>query len=362
MEVLRVRNVHEALPRAVQLLSQRGVTQPSRNGDVLRLLKPVATVYERPCERVEFHPWRDGNPFFHFYESLWMLAGRRDVAPLARYAKQMEQYSDDGFTLNAAYGDRWRNAVRYSERVDQLPTICDALRADPNSRQQVLQIWDHRLDLGTQTRDHACNLSATFQVQDERLNMVVFCRSNDVVWGAYGANAVHFSVLQEYVARRSGYSVGTYTQVSVNWHVYVDIYEKMSTKMMTAGVGSANPYVDYVQALSPLLITVEPYPIADDGTDFERWDLNCRCFVTKDGRLPQNTARIDYLPFFRDVAWPIVAAHDLYRDSTANAETMRSVGTRLWDLIYKTLDECQANDWRLACKMWLMRRQARTHR
>lgn len=362
MQILRVRNVHEAIPRAMQLLGKDGVRQPSRNGEVLRLVEPVATVYERPRERVEFHPWRDSNPFLHLYESLWMLAGRRDVAPLARYAKQMEQYSDDGETLNAAYGYRWRHARDWHgtglrSDVDQLPIICDALRADPTSRQQVLQIWDHRLDLDTQTKDHACNLTATFQVQDGYLNMVVFCRSNDAIWGCYGANAVHFSVLQEYVSRRAGFDVGTYTQISVNWHAYVAVYDSMRAKMVKSDDWRlANPY-DHQAGTFFNEQWVAPYPLAEISTDFVKWDLDCRCFVTDDGRLSRNTVRVNYLPFFRDVAWPIVAAHDLYKDGVYVSP--RGDKKTPWDEIYATLDECQASDWRLACRSWMKRRQVR---
>ena len=78
MKVIRARNVHEALPEAVRYLALYGVEAESRNGKVLLAPEPVTTVYERPKERVLFWPQRDANPFFHFYEGLWMLD-----APLA---------------------------------------------------------------------------------------------------------------------------------------------------------------------------------------------------------------------------------------------------------------------------------------
>lgn len=353
MQVLSARNVHEALPRGLKMIMSRGVRQESRNGPVMRVPEPVTTVYEKPCERVEFHPWRDANPFFHFYESLWMLAGREDVRPLTRYVGRMASFSDDDEKFNAAYGHRWRHALRCEHGnadhvgryvTDQLPIICDALRKNPDDRQQVLQIWDHRLDLGTQTKDHACNLTATFQIVDSRMNMVVFCRSNDAVWGAYGANAVHFSMLLEYVARRTGCGVGTYSQVSVNLHAYVDNPVVQLEREWCDAIGGANPYVDgrFMDPSTP----IASYPIAEVGTDFARWDLDCRCFVTADGQAPTVTARRDYLPFFRDVAWPIVQAHDLYK-AGAIGEAISVVG------------ECAAPDWRLACTNWLLRRQSR---
>src|ERR1041385_2620797 len=103
MHTLYVRNVHEALPRAIEHLLSEGIERDSRNGPVLMTEYPVTTVYTLPCERVLFHPQRDANPFFHLYEALWMIAGRRDLKPLLRYARNMGNYSDDGETLHGAY-------------------------------------------------------------------------------------------------------------------------------------------------------------------------------------------------------------------------------------------------------------------
>lgn len=347
MRVLKVRNVHEALPTAMNLLFKEGIRGKSRNGDVIRHPDAVATVYTAPTERVEFHPWRDSNPFFHFYESLWMLAGRNDVAPVARYVERMRGFSDDGDTFNAAYGARWRKAWLGIglPAVDQLKTIGDALRANPDDRQQVLQIWDHRRDLGTVTKDHACNISATMQVFDGHLDVAMFCRSNDVIWGAYGANAVHMSMMHEYVARRAGCSVGRYTQISVNWHAYVDVYERMLEVATTFDAPlTENPYCTgrFLDATTPVI----PYPIAEPGVDLDKWDSDCRSFVTTDGLLPRYLPQDQYLPFFRDVAFPIVQAHDLHKVG-ATGEAISA------------LQECQATDWRLACTNWLRRRQNR---
>src|SRR5690349_8491532 len=134
MHVINARNVNYALAEGIHHLSEVGVKRESRNGPVMMAPTPVTTVYERPLERVLFWMERDANPYFHLYESLWMLAGRHDVAPLVRYDKQMQEYSDDGKILHAAYGHRWRKAFD----VDQLELIARALKANPNDRRQVL--------------------------------------------------------------------------------------------------------------------------------------------------------------------------------------------------------------------------------
>ena len=224
MRVISVRNVHQAYPEAIRLLKEEGISQDSRNGPVIVAPFPVTTVYSHPWERVIFWPQRDANPFLHLYESLWMLAGRNDLAPLLRFTKQFAEYSDNGETLHDAYGYRWKRAFG----IDQLELIVLRLQSNPKDRRCVLQMWDVHADLGAFGKAVPCNLVVTFQRDWQgKLDMVVFNRSNDIIWGAYGANAVHFSMLQEYMALKIGCPMGTYHQVSVNWHAYKSVFEKM---------------------------------------------------------------------------------------------------------------------------------------
>ena len=200
MHVLRVRNVHAALPEAISLLHHYGKQQETRNGTALVCSHPVTTMYMQPEERVLFWPERDANPFFHFYEGLWMLGGRNDVASLTRFVKRMSEFSDNGTTFHGAYGHRWRKHFG----LDQLQMIISHFRNDPLCRRQVLQMWDPRCDLVLPGKDIPCNLEAHFLVRDSQLDMLVSNRSNDIIWGTYGANAVHFSMLQEFVAAAVG--------------------------------------------------------------------------------------------------------------------------------------------------------------
>lgn len=357
MRVLHVRNVHHALTLALKLLEKEGVRRDSRNGPVVMSPVPVTTVYERPRERVMFHPWRDANPFFHFYESLWMLAGRNDVKSLTRYVDRMKSFSDNGQHFNAAYGFRWRQSRGDLKRVDyddysynprdQLRDIIARLKSSRDDRRCVLQIWDHEYDLrapgDTQTKDSACNVAATFQVGvDGRLDMSLFCRSNDVIWGAYGANAVHFSMLQEYVASFVGVPVGTLTQISVNWHAYEDVLKSTVAKWKDQDPSRTYHHERY-------MAQVEPYPLVMNTT-MEEWDLECHHFTDFDGvRPPGGRDQFDEL-FFRNVAWPIVAAHDAYRDLQDEER---------FDYALEQLSKCEASDWRIACQDWLKRRQAK---
>lgn len=213
-------NVNDAYHGGLWKMRIMGEGADSRNGRVLRFNYPVATTYLHPEERMLLDPKRDANPFFHIFESIWMLAGRNDVAFVKQFNSNIGQFSDDSVAFHGAYGFRWRE--QFGE--DQLVWIIEHLRKNPTSRRAVLQMYDPVADQW-QKDDEApldipCNTAAYFGLHGGRLNMTVTNRSNDMIWGCYGANVVHFSMLQEFVARALGAGVGTYTQFSNDLHIY----------------------------------------------------------------------------------------------------------------------------------------------
>lgn len=346
MNIIKVRNVHRALPLALQCLHDVGTPRPSRNGPVT-MVENVCTEYTHPCERVIFWPERDANPFFHFFESLWMLGGRNDVASVSRFAENMSNYTDDGKTFHGAYGYRWRH------QMDQLKDIGSILQRDRNDRRCVLQMWDSMQDLGHDGKDVPCNVTATLQVGlDGRLNLTVLCRSNDIVWGAYGANAVQFSTMLEYVAIRAGLQVGTYHQVSVNWHGYATTFSPLYDKMLISASQAQDADKTWTGTLdslmeldSPYEVLVRPYPLAQEGTDMDQWDLDLQRLLRANGRCPTEGRWCD--PFFTDVAIPLLQAHDIYKEQK---------GTARYVLALSAVNRIAADDWRLACSEWISRR------
>lgn len=211
------RNHNQLAPRVYHDLAQQGIAMSSRNGAVLRLPGVTTLWVSRPWECVNFSPVRDCNPFFHLMEALAMLGSFNSVRFLSYFAKNMASFSDDGERFNAFYGERLR-----STWGDQLTKIVEELRANPESRQCVAQIWDVR-DLWAHTKDKACNTQLMFSINHlGQLEMTSINRSNDAVWGILsGANVVHLAFFQELVALGVGRPMGPWTHVSNNLHVYM---------------------------------------------------------------------------------------------------------------------------------------------
>jgi thymidylate synthase len=328
MNVLEARNVEHAFHSGMFLLRDHGHLRPSRNGDVLVMDGPVTTTYHRPRERVLLNAARDANPFFHLMESLWMMAGRNDVAYVARLVPNMASFSDDGRFFNGAYGFRWRAFFG----KDQLRKIAEALKANPECRRQVLAMWDGHHDFGLASKDLPCNTHAYFSIDLRgRLDMTVCNRSNDIVWGAYGANAVHFSFLQEVMAAWIGVPVGTYYQMSNNYHGYVSTVEKLLDEADTQPDPSYN------------LGLIEPYPIVN--VPISTWLEDLSIFITAKENV------VGYRdPFFRRVAVPMSMAYRAFKDNK---------GAEKYDKPLEILEQCAATDWRKAGQEWINRRYSK---
>jgi thymidylate synthase len=337
MQVLAVRNAHKALPEAVHMLKHYGSRRSSRNGDALVMSSPVTTVFRRPMERVLFWPERDANPFFHLMESLHMVGGRNDVDFLTRYVRRMADFSDDGTSFHGAYGFRWRKHFDVDGGgrpglPDQLPIIIDRLTRMPEDRRCVLTMWDPVADLGVDSRDLPCNTQIYFgRNASGALDMTVLCRSNDAVLGALGANVVHMSFLQEFMASSIGCEVGRYWQVSNNYHAYVgNDWEK---------VADLDTMIEGYSGLRPCpyeLGEVVPYPIM--SVTRKVWEEDLAIFLAEG---PITGFRE---PFFHQVVTPMHHAHAAYRAKDYAAAL-------------EIIAQCQATDWHQACTEWLLRRR-----
>ncbi len=307
------------------------VSRSSRNGPVLMIDEPVTITYTHPRERVLFNAARDANPFFHLYEALWMLAGRNDVGSVAYYAKNMLNYSDDGRTLNGAYGYRWRrgcdNAL-IQPITDQLDAIVNHLKADPTSRRAVLQMWNVEDDLLKidESRDVCCNLSVMFSIREGHLDMTVTNRSNDMIWGLLGANYVHFTVLLEYLAARLGAEVGRYHHFSNNLHVYESNWEPK--EWLT------EPIVPYPYP-SSLLLVRNPGAFEKELPAFVEMHSGRTDAANLEDRWTE--------PFLSTVAGPMLTAFACHKEKDDHSAFM-------------ALDDLAADDWQIAAELWLKRR------
>lgn len=236
----------------------------SPRGKLIKELRPVSIEYTNPYNRTTFLATRRINPFFQLAESFQIISGINDAKWLSMFNANMINFSDDGKTYNAFYGERlrhWGNnspkGVLSEKALDQLYDVYKRILEDKDTRQAMAAIGNPTFDnyeyLNVEKgKDIACNLYITFKVRNNKLHMVVFNRSNDLHWGAMGANIVQFSTIQETMCswlRNSGkeefnnLELGSYHQIADSLHIYMDSYgADISEKVLK--YYENNPYVE----------------------------------------------------------------------------------------------------------------------
>jgi hypothetical protein len=346
MIATQARNMHDLTKNLLPEFGRIGISEETRNGTVLRLPGVVCAELSSPMENVCLFEARDANPFFHLIEAMAMLVGYNSNTLLSYFASNMNNFSDDGLTYNAFYGSRARTTFG-----DQLLACINMLHKEPNTRRAVVTLVDPA-DLTKETKDAACNLSMVFSIQDEKVCMTTYNRSNDAIWGYLtGANMVHFPFFQLFVANSLGLELGSWTHVSCNMHVYVwnEKYQKLCDSVRTASRDLINPYDAFGLTWSPLFHRPLRKVFEDQMTFLlTRMESNIRHEKFETAQDPSF-----YLPFIGRVVVPMFNAFQVYK---AHKAGLLDHAAALSDCQFWLDKMPEGNDWCFAAKSWLSKR------
>lgn len=226
----RFRTIDDAFVGMLQLLLADGIEVGSRNGATVELAAQAITI-DRPTERLLHTPGRNNNPFAAIAETMWVLAGRNDLAFLTPYLRRAPRYSDDGgHTWRAGYGPR----LRAWHGVDQIAAVRALLDDAPDSRRAVISLFDPAQDY-QDSADIPCNNWLHFLIRDDHLDLNVVARSTDIWFGFSAINAFEWSVLLEMLARWLRVEVGMMTFFTSSLHLYANFTERAYDLLGNAG-------------------------------------------------------------------------------------------------------------------------------
>jgi thymidylate synthase len=190
--------------------------------DDTKALFNVGFTIENPMDNHIDCKQRDWKQSYAEAEWQWYLSGDRNIKKLGElYGKVPEiwkRMADDNGNVNSNYGWQW-------ERNKQLARIIDMLRINPNTRQAALSIYDAK-EMKSYKHDTPCTYAVQFTIVDDKLNMCVTMRSNDL-WYGFCNDQYCFSRLQLLVADELEIRLGTYFHFAHNLHLYNNIIEKL---------------------------------------------------------------------------------------------------------------------------------------
>ena len=168
-------------------------------------------------------------------ELLWYLMGDNSVDFIGKYASMWNRITDDGKTNNSAYG----YIIKYKHGFDQLEKMVELLKTDVHSRRAVININVPNENV-IETKDEMCTVCLQFLVRNNKLNLSVVMRSNDLYFG-FPADVCAFCEWQKYVADKLGLEYGSYTHHAISLHIYERDFDKFN-KILDERIVDEKPF------------------------------------------------------------------------------------------------------------------------
>ena len=228
----RFRNANEAFEYWYQCIEHYGT-----EFDGTKALFNIGFQIDDPKNRVITHEFRNWKVDYAFAEWQWYLTGDPNVKMLeSLYGKVPEiwkRMTNDHGDVNSNYGYQWG-------RHHQLDYTIEKLRRNPNTRQAAISIYDckeHHL----YKNDTPCTYAVQFTIVNNRLNMCVTMRSNDL-WYGFCNDQYCFSQLQELVAEELDIEMGSYYHFAHNLHLYTKNQGKWPRKSNNVAQRKADYY------------------------------------------------------------------------------------------------------------------------
>ena len=156
-----------------------------------------------------------------FGELLWFLRGDTNIAWLHEHGITIwDEWADADGDLGPVYGAQWRSwPTPDGGHVDQLATVIDQLRRNPDSRRHVVVAWNP-----AQVDEMAlppCHMMFQFYVAEGRLSCQMYQRSADVFLGV-PFNVASYALLTHMVAQVTGLGVGDFVHTFGDAHLYLN--------------------------------------------------------------------------------------------------------------------------------------------
>ena len=168
-----------------------------------------------PSDNVITNKERKWNIEYARAEWQWYLTGDRNITKLGKIYGKIPpiwiKMADDEGNVNSNYGYQW-------QRKRQLDAVVRKLKMDKDTRQACISIYDGK-EMYKYDNDTPCTYAVQFTIVNNKLDMCVTMRSNDL-WYGFCIDQYCFSMLQQLVASRLDLPVGVYYHFAHNMHLY----------------------------------------------------------------------------------------------------------------------------------------------
>lgn len=219
-----------------------------------------------------------GKVFSALGEFLWYMSGSDNSDFIKHY---IPAYKDEHIVDGKVYGAYGPRLFSWREH-NQVERVCTLLTQKSTTRRAVIQVLDCE-DIASDLKGTPCTSTLQFLYRDKALHLIVHMRSSDAYKGLMH-DIFCFTMLQEYMARRLGFRVGTYTQLTGSLH----LYESDGSRAR-----------DYLASPDRVGLAMPPMPMGDPQPGIN-WLLRVEENLRVDGTLPENFD--EHGPYWADLA------------------------------------------------------------
>ena len=208
----RFNNANEAYEYYHDLILRTGV-----DFDNTKALFNVGFTIENPLDNHITNKERNWKSEYAEAEWQWYLSADPRVSKLGElYGKVppiWQRMADSNGEVNSNYGYQWK-------RHDQIDYVVAKLKDNPNTRHAAISIYDAK-EWPQYTKDTPCTYAIQFTILNNKLNMSVYMRSNDL-WYGFCNDQYCFSMLHKKVSEMLSIEIGEYYHHAHNLHLYND--------------------------------------------------------------------------------------------------------------------------------------------
>lgn len=170
------------------------------------------------------------------YELLWFLKGDTNTKYLTENGVRIwNEWADDNGDLGPVYGHQWRNWN--SDEIDQIQSVIDTLKTNPNSRRMLVSAWNPSVlpDTSKSFSDNVaegkaalppCHAFFQFYVHEGKLSCQLYQRSADIFLGV-PFNIASYALFTMMMAQVCGYQAGEFIHTFGDAHIYNNHIEQL---------------------------------------------------------------------------------------------------------------------------------------
>lgn len=250
-------NINATIYDLLSRLLSTGTTIHSRDGDTIELTYVDFSI-ENPRNRNLHMYGRTNNFFATIAETVWVLSGNNEIDPvLSFFLPRAKNYSDDGKIWTNGYGHKLYQG-------GQVDNIIKELSNNINSRRAVMSIWTpfddtlNSLDKRgiSNPKDISCTNWIGFLIRDNKLDMKVQMRSNDILFGMSHINIFEWTLFQEIIMNilkneHRELTLGTFRYSVASLHMY-ERNRDQAESIVKKYINESDYSVDPIR-LSPLI-------------------------------------------------------------------------------------------------------------